>query len=101
MYIRYYTEQEFRQFIKETREGKRTPDYDNTPKKAEKLKYSNALKLDAKNYKKTISNNQIVFIKYYSPYCKHCNILAPHYDFVAKHFQDQNSSLVVAALDCE
>lgn len=65
----------------------------------EKIEYQNVLKLTAENYNDTIKNNKQVFIEYYSSGCGHCIAFAPEYEKLATHLKEQNSDIVIAAVN--
>lgn len=65
----------------------------------DKVEYQNVVKLTAETYNDTIKNNQKVFIEYYSPGCGHCIAFAPEYEKLATQLKEQNSDIVIAAVD--
>eukprot|EP01095_Lingulamoeba_sp_RSL-Kostka_P007508 TRINITY_DN23_c0_g2_i1.p1 TRINITY_DN23_c0_g2~~TRINITY_DN23_c0_g2_i1.p1 ORF type:complete len:472 (+),score=233.25 TRINITY_DN23_c0_g2_i1:50-1465(+) len=54
--------------------------------------------LVAKNYRDYVNEDNIVFIKYYAPWCGHCKKLIPVWDELGEHFQDRDN-VVIAKLD--
>ena len=50
---------------------------------------------------KVISNDQAWFIKFYTPWCKHCQAIAPVWDALYEYFQkSQHEKVNVANVDC-
>jgi thiol-disulfide isomerase/thioredoxin len=63
------------------------------------INYKNVVKLDSATFNNTISENDFVFVEFYSPNCGHCVRFAPEYEKVAKHFKNAESKVVIAAVD--
>lgn len=56
--------------------------------------------LNDDNFDKFLSEHNFVMVKYYVPWCSHCQKLAPEYSKLAKKMDsDKNSKIVIAELD--
>lgn len=55
--------------------------------------------LEDSNADKFIGQNNIVFVKFYAPWCGHCNQMAPAYSELAKKYNVDGSLVKVAKLD--
>lgn len=54
--------------------------------------------LNDDNFENSIQSGKY-FIKFYAPWCGHCQLLAPVWQEVSKHFQS-DSSVTIAKIDC-
>ena len=57
--------------------------------------------LTSKNFDKVVlkSGKPVTFVKFYAPWCQHCQALAPHWDAVEEAHED-SKLLGVEAVDC-
>lgn len=64
-----------------------------------KFSYKHVTKLTSSNFSKTISENDFVFVEFYSPSCGHCVRFVQDYDKIAAEVKSQGINAVVAAVD--
>nr|BAN65209.1 protein disulfide-isomerase [Babesia bovis] len=50
---------------------------------------------------KFISDNDAVLVKFYAPWCMHCQSLAPEYEKAAKQLSEEGSEIILAELNCD
>lgn len=94
------SEESLAQFLEDMKAGKIEKIHSSEKKEGgDKVEYQNVVKLTAETYNDTIKNNQKVFIEYYSPGCGHCIAFAPEYEKLATQLKEQNSDIVIAAVD--
>lgn len=60
----------------------------------------NVLQLTDSTLKDTITQNDVVLIKFYAPWCGHCKRLAPDYEKAADLLKEKGVSAVMAEVDC-
>ncbi|CAG5134546.1 unnamed protein product, partial [Candidula unifasciata] len=62
------------------------------------LKTSRVVKLTGQTFESHITSNNLVFIKFFAPWCGHCKKLIPVWEELAEAFHDQPVS--IAEIDC-
>lgn len=64
-----------------------------------KFNYKNVAKLTSSNFSKTITENDFVFVEFYSPSCGHCVNFVQDYDKIAGQVKSEGINAIVAAVD--
>merc|ERR1712113_1007116 len=61
---------------------------------------SDVLTLTDATYDQALKDNQLIFIKFYAPWCGHCKRLAPDWEKAATALKEKNSKVKIADVDC-
>ncbi|KAF5388202.1 hypothetical protein D9615_000449 [Tricholomella constricta] len=59
---------------------------------------SDVLKLTSATFEESVSNNPLMLVEFFAPWCGHCKALAPHYEEAATALKEKNIAL--ASVDC-
>ncbi|KAK1442343.1 protein disulfide isomerase [Babesia gibsoni] len=59
------------------------------------------VQLTESNIHKFIEEHETVLVKFYAPWCMHCQSLAPEYEKAAKTLAEEGSSMVLAEINCD
>jgi protein disulfide-isomerase A1 len=59
---------------------------------------SDVIKLTSATFEESVSNNPLMLIEFFAPWCGHCKALAPHYEEAATALKEKN--IVLASVDC-
>ncbi|XP_063685087.1 uncharacterized protein LOC134819209 isoform X1 [Bolinopsis microptera] len=59
-----------------------------------------ALIVTSENFNYTLTNNKLVFLKFFVPWCGHCQKLKPTWKLLAQSFRDV-SDIVIAMINCQ
>jgi len=88
---------ELKEFVTETKgEAGNTASEDG--KVPEPAPASTVAKLDKDNFAK-LTKTGVAFVKFFAPWCGHCKRLAPTWEELAKHYQD-NAGVTIGHVDC-
>ncbi|OEH75091.1 protein disulfide isomerase [Cyclospora cayetanensis] len=60
---------------------------------------SDVLVMTKANFDETLSNNEVVLVKFYAPWCGHCKRMAPEYASAAKILKEKGSKVVLGKVD--
>lgn len=59
-----------------------------------------AVQLTTENYDE-LTSGKLVFIKFYAPYCPHCNAMAPAWNELATYYQTKgDDNVLIGSVDC-
>ncbi|CAI5488771.1 unnamed protein product [Closterium sp. Naga37s-1] len=61
---------------------------------------SDVLELTPANFHDHVGGDSVVFVKFYTPWCGHCQRLAPDWEKVATAFKDSDA-IRIAKVDCQ
>jgi protein disulfide-isomerase-like protein len=61
---------------------------------------SNVVVLTNDDFSIKIKENSLVLVKFYAPWCWHCQNFAPIFEQTAKSVKDQKINVVLAEVDC-
>lgn len=87
-----------RNFIEQFLNGKLTPEY-KSEEIPEQDPNSKVIKVVGKNFDEIVKNpEKDVLVKYYAPWCGHCQALAPKWENLAQKFNGRGS-VIIAKLD--
>ncbi|GBE62549.1 disulfide isomerase [Babesia ovata] len=59
------------------------------------------VELTEKNIHEFLAEKDAVLVKFYAPWCMHCQSLAPEYEKAAKQLADEGSEVVLAEVNCD
>jgi len=57
------------------------------------------ISLTSDTYDAAVAGDKLVFVKFYAPWCGHCQRLAPTWDKIAKKYSE-NKNIDIAKVDC-